>query len=108
MNLLLIMQEIHLSSYQCYRMAQSKSVQITNYSDMNDAVPICPPSKLAMRVIVDKNVVPIKTEKSEQNPPRLQAQLKTLPTQNVRFKLSGLRFVHQNAVLKSKLFHNYY
>lgn len=104
MNLLLIMQEIHLSSYQCYRMGQLKSVKTKNYLDVEEIKPICPPSKLAMRVIADKNAVPIKTEKVDQTLVKLHpatTQLKTFPAQNVKIKVSGVRFFSQQAVLKS-------
>lgn len=104
MNLLLLMQEIHLSSYQCYRMGQLKSVKMKNYFENKETRPICPPSKLAMRVITDKSALPIKTEKTEQSMIKLQppTQLKTFPAQNVKIKVSGVRFFSQQAVLKSK------
>lgn len=104
MNLLLVMQEIHLSSYQCYRMAQLKNVKMKKYLEQGEIKPICPPSKLAMRVITDKSAVPVKTEKPEQAIIKLppQTQFKTFPAQNVKIKVSSVRFFSQQAVLKSK------
>lgn len=104
MNFLLIMQEIHLSSYQCYRMGQLKSVKMKNYMEQSEIKPICPPSKLAMRVVTDKSTIPTKTEKSDQAIIKLppQTQFKTFPAQNVKIKVSSVRFFSQQAVLKSK------
>lgn len=104
MNLLLIMQEIHLSSYQCYRMGQLKSVKMCNFLEHGESKPNCPPSKLAMRVIADKSAAQIKSEKSEQGLIKLppQTQFKTFPAQNVKIKVSSVRFFSQQALLKSK------
>lgn len=85
-------------------MGQLKSVKMKNYLGIGETRPICPPSKLAMRVITDKNAVPIKTEKTEQSLIKLQppaTQIKTFPTQNVKLKVAGVRFFSQQAVLKS-------
>lgn len=86
-------------------MSQLKLVKMKHFSEKVTR-PMCPPSKLAMRIITDKSTVPIKTEKTEQSVIKLQppTQLKTFPPQNVKFKVSGVRFFSQQALLKSKLF----
>lgn len=84
-------------------MSQLKSVKMNHFLE-KDSRPKCPPSKLAMRVITDKSAVPIKTEKIDQSMIKFQppSQLKTFPPQNVKIKVSGVRFFSQQAVLKSK------
>lgn len=86
-------------------MGQLKSVKMKNYLEQGEIKPHCPPSKLAMRVVTDKSAVPVKTEKSEHTMIKLppQTQFKTFPAaQNVKIKVSSVRFFSQQALLKSK------
>nr|XP_023016779.1 helicase domino isoform X2 [Leptinotarsa decemlineata] len=97
LNLLLIMQEIHFGSYQCYRMRQSRhSWKITELDQSAKPPPPCPPCKLAMRVLPEKSVE-VKVEKKElvtiSQPPPLQ--LKTLTPHNV------MQLVNQQGILKT-------
>lgn len=103
MNLLLIMQELHLSSYQCYRMRQSRtSRKIIEMDQTPELPPRCPSSKLAMRVLPKEKPVEVKPEKKEvvlSQPPPLH--LKNVPPQNVKVKVSGVQLVNQQGIVKS-------
>ncbi|CAG9863848.1 unnamed protein product [Phyllotreta striolata] len=103
LNLLLIMQEIHFGSYQCYRMRQSRNskliVEMNKPSCKNP--PTIPPCKLAMRVIPDKGdknedkrEMPVLTPSQ---PPPLQ--LKSQP--NMKVKVSGVQLVNTQGILKT-------
>ncbi|KAG5879904.1 hypothetical protein JTB14_018447 [Gonioctena quinquepunctata] len=99
MNLLLIIQEIHFGSYQCYRMRQSRnSRKIIELDQVPKIPPPCPPCKLAMRVLPEKSLpAEVKVEKKElvsmSHPPPLQ--LKTLTPHNV------MQLVNQQGILKT-------
>lgn len=97
------MQEIHLSSYQCYRMRQSRtSRKIIELDQVPESPPPCPPAKLAMRVIPEKAPADVKVEKKEQviAPPPLQ--LKNIIPQNVKMKVSGVQLVNTQGIVKSE------
>ncbi|KAJ8964537.1 hypothetical protein NQ314_004832 [Rhamnusium bicolor] len=103
MNLLLIMQEMHLSSYQCYRMRQSRTSQkIIELDQTSEIPPPCPPSKLAMRILPEKRPAEVKSDKKElvlSQPPPLH--LKNVAPQNVKVKVSGVQLVNQQGIVKT-------
>uniref|UniRef100_A0A6P7G1I3 Helicase domino-like isoform X1 n=1 Tax=Diabrotica virgifera virgifera TaxID=50390 RepID=A0A6P7G1I3_DIAVI len=105
LNLLLIMQEIHFGSYQCYRMRQSRNSKKIFEMETNSSKnpPPCPPCKLAMRVLTDKpSATDEKNEKKDvqalSQPPPLQVKGMSQP--NMKMKVSGVQFVPQS-ILKS-------
>ncbi|KAJ8955137.1 hypothetical protein NQ318_009030 [Aromia moschata] len=103
MNLLLIMQEMHLSSYQCYRLRQSRtSRKIIELDQTPELPPPCPPSKLVMRVLPEKRPPEVKVEKKDivlSQPPPLH--LKNIAPQNVKVKVSGVQLVNQQGIVKT-------
>ncbi|XP_056644553.1 helicase domino isoform X1 [Diorhabda sublineata] len=108
LNLLLIMQEIHFGSYQCYRMRQSRNSKKLMELDeeSNKIPPPCPPCKLAMRVLPSKVSNTANEEKSDKKnvpvssqPPPLQLKGFTQP--NVKVKVSGVQLVNQQGILKT-------
>lgn len=109
MNLLLIMQEVHLSSYQCYRMRQSRnSKKIIDLDNSLETPPTCPPNKLSMRVVPIKPSE-LKSEKKDiattnvltlTQPPPLQ--LKNIASPNMKVKVSGVQLVNQQGIVKSE------
>ncbi|CAG9834785.1 unnamed protein product [Diabrotica balteata] len=104
LNLVLIMQEIHFGSYQCYRMRQSRNSKKIFEMETNSCKnpPPCPPCKLAMRVLPNKPSTDEKSEKREgqalSQPPPLQ--VKGISQPNMKMKVSGVQFVPQS-ILKS-------
>lgn len=131
MNFVLIMLELHLSAYQCYRMRQSRTNKFNDVTFKQLPPPPMPPGKMNMRVIKitgantttsnnsnsknsSDNSVDVKIEKKEPTGtstvlPALQLQTKTLP-QNVKVKVSqqyGVQLLPQQVVKGNELIMNY-
>lgn len=101
MNLMLIMLEMHLGAYQCYRMRQSAKKVIPLDRHSADGQPPCPPCKLSMKVKVrdPKQEEP----KKEPIPAQQVHQIRSVTgPSNVKMKVAGLQVVSPG-VLKSKL-----
>lgn len=69
MNLNLILMELYLSAYQCYRMRQYQTPRklIEEIDSLEEPTPYCPPSKLLMRV--HKHAPEIKVESKQGDAP---------------------------------------
>ncbi|XP_076250256.1 domino helicase [Rhynchophorus ferrugineus] len=90
MNLLLIMLEMHLGAYQCYRMRQSAKMDIASGQTI-DTKPPCPPCKLSMKVKI-RDQVDIKQEEKKETIIRPTTQ------SNVKMKVSGVQLLTQGIV----------
>ncbi|XP_060528585.1 helicase domino isoform X2 [Cylas formicarius] len=92
MNLLLIMLEIHLNAYQCYRMRQSaKKCFVGNH--VKEIHPPCPPCRLSMKLNL-KNGEGVKAKKKEQ--PQ-NTKVSVVPS-NMKMKVSGVQLVSQGII----------
>ncbi|XP_019771668.2 helicase domino isoform X2 [Dendroctonus ponderosae] len=90
LNLVLIMLEMHLGAYQCYRLRQSwkKALHLDQASSQQ---PLCPPCKLSMKV----KVRDIKQENKEMV---VQARNVSNAQPNVKMKVAGLQVLSQGVV----------
>ncbi|KAL1491858.1 hypothetical protein ABEB36_012391 [Hypothenemus hampei] len=85
MNLQIIMLEMHLGAYQCFRMRHSAKKTIGIESDLGDELPPCPPCKLSVKVkIRDKKEMPTRNINVNQS--------------NTKVKVAGLQLVSQGVV----------
>nr|CAI5848376.1 unnamed protein product [Callosobruchus analis] len=112
LNLLLIMHEMRLSSYQCYRMRQSRSLsrKIIELGDFPaDAVPEsnrpppCPPNRLTMRV---RAASELKLEKRETHSTggghhQQGKGGSATPGQQQKVKLSNVQLINQPGFVKA-------
>ncbi|XP_066144904.1 helicase domino isoform X1 [Euwallacea fornicatus] len=97
MNLVLIMLEMHLSAYQCFRMRQSVKKVFPIDQGVPDALPLCPPCKLSMKVRVRDS----KVEEKKESPVVQQQvhQIRSVTGQsNVKMKVAGLQVLSQGVV----------
>lgn len=105
MNLNLILMEMHLNAYQCYRMRQYQTPRklIEEINSIEDPPPSCPPAKLVMHVHKLKpQPSEVKADSATPMPPLEVIKPNTninLQT-NIKFKIAPhqnlLHFVQQN------------
>lgn len=99
MNLLLVMLEMHLGAYQCYRMRYSAKKVIALDQPSGDKSPPCPPCKLSMKV----KVRDIKQEDRKELTVHQLTRNATIAAQsNVKMKVAGVQVMSQG-VVKSEL-----
>ncbi|KAH1009634.1 hypothetical protein HUJ04_001962 [Dendroctonus ponderosae] len=90
LNLVLIMLEMHLGAYQCYRLRQSWK-RALHLDQASSQQPLCPPCKLSMKV----KVRDIKQENKEMV---VQARNVSNAQPNVKMKVAGLQVLSQGVV----------